>query len=481
MGTIFTTRNGNLKVEVNRKSRKRRKEYSERTRLTETLGHGQFRNDMMPQQTVELRAVDSLKPAKHRIHKQSTAQVTRLVKGIKRFGFRGAILVKGDTIVDGHARVEAAKQLGLTHIPCMPVDDLSPSEIEAFKIGSQEIAKQAVYDIDVLKLVVQDVILVEDLGLLNLDTVVIDALLSDEPEAIAADHEDEIPDISVTPVSRPGDLFELGVHRVLCGDACDKQSYDTLLGELLARAVITDEPYNVKIAGNVSGLGKKKHKEFTQFSGEATEEEFFDANVKWFEFWRDSSQPCSAIATFIDFRSVATVIVAAKKAGLKMLNMAVWDKGTGAMGSYLRSQHELIPVFCNGDALACNNVMLGKHGRDRSNVWRYPGANTPGSSAAKALKDHPTPKNVAMIEDAIIDITMQNDIVLDPFLGSGTTIIAAERTARRCYGLELDPQYVDVCISRWEAETGGTAIHASSGLTFAELGEKRLAPGDEPD
>jgi len=303
----------------------------------------------------------------------------------------------------------------------------------------------------------------------------LDVLMLDEPAAAAKDEAEVIPDELTDPICRVGDVFLLGEHRLVCGDATDAGSYELLLQDEKARAVITDVPFNVKISGNVSGLGKKKHGEFIQWSGEKSDEEFFDFNRTLFTLWSAVALPGSLIATFIDFRSVATVINAATDAGLTLINLAVWDKGSGGMGAYLRSAHELFPIFCNGERLACNNIMLGKHGRDRSNIWGYPGANRVGSSAAAALKDHPTPKNVEMIEDAILDVTKTSDIVLDPFLGSGTSLIAAEKTRRRCFGIELDPKFMDVSIARWEALTGNTAIHEVSELTFADLCETRLS------
>lgn len=172
-------------------------------------------------------------------------------------------------------------------------------------------------------------------------------------------------------------------------------------------------------------------------------------------------------------------MAAGREAGLELINMPVWYKGSGGMGSFLRSAHELICQFCKGPVPKINNVELGKHGRDRTNVWVYPGANKPGSSAANALESHPTPKNVEMCVDAILDISNKGDVVLDPFLGSGTTLVAAEKSGRACYGLELDPQYADVCVGRWEHSTGHEAVHSDSGLTFNEMAAQRASSGSD--
>ena len=258
-------------------------------------------------------------------------------------------------------------------------------------------------------------------------------------------------------------------------------SFKTLLGDSVAHAVLTDVPYNVKIAGNVSGLGSKKHGEFKMASGEMSPQQFHD-------FLRTSHQHCAnhlrdggVFYSFIDWRSHSVLTAAAAEAGLQHINTAVWYKGSGGMGGFLRSAHEFCCIFCKGDKPKVNNVELGKHGKDRTNVWVYPGANKPGTSSAKALKDHPTPKNVEMCMDAILDVTHKDDIVLDAFLGSGTTLIAAHRTRRRCFGIELDPAYVDVGIRRWQELTGNEAILESTGQTFSQVTQERcgnLAPGE---
>lgn len=364
--------------------------------------------------------------------------------------------------------------MGLQQLPCIDLKDMSEAEAAAFMIAYQETAKSAEYDLDDLSALISDVILPEERECTFIDDQLLDVLQLGEPAAATSDLEEVMPEPPLEPVSRRDDLFVMGGHRLLCADATDLTSYILLLGEEKARAVLTDIPFNVKIAGNVSGLGKKKHGEFVEWSGEKTGEEFLAFNLTLFTCWAEVSLPGSFIATFIDFRSVGTIIQAGKSAGLHLINLAVWDKGGGGgMGAYLRSAHELLPIFCNGDQLACNNVMLGKNGRNRTNIWRYPGANRPGSSAAAALKDHPTPKNVEMIEDAILDVTARDDIVLDPFLGSGTTMVAAEKTRRRCFAMELDPKFVDVSIARWEALTGQDAIHEASGMTFAQLRNSR--------
>jgi DNA modification methylase len=172
---------------------------------------------------------------------------------------------------------------------------------------------------------------------------------------------------------------------------------------------------------------------------------------------------------FIDWRGLPTVHSAAAKLGLVPLNLIVWAKTNAGMGSLYRSQHELLPLFTKG-SYPHVNFELGKRGRWRSNVWTYPGASSLGSDARRGLKDHPTVKPTAMLEDALLDLTNRGDLVIDPFLGSGSTLIAAENTRRVCHGVELDALYVDVIIRRYEAASGEEAVHVESGETFQALG-----------
>jgi DNA modification methylase len=217
-------------------------------------------------------------------------------------------------------------------------------------------------------------------------------------------------------------------------------------GDVPARLVLTDEPYNVKIAGNVTGGA---HREFAMASGEMTDAEFLAFNAAWMAAILPHLCDGGVCGTFIDWRGLSTVSAAAAKLGLKPLNLIVWAKTNAGMGSLYRSQHELLPLFKKGTVSYVNNVELGKRGRWRSNVWTYPGASSLGSDARRGLKDHPTVKPTAMLEDALLDLSNRSDIVVDPFLGSGSTLIAADKTGRVCRGIELDPLYVDVIVRRY--------------------------------
>ena len=257
----------------------------------------------------------------------------------------------------------------------------------------------------------------------------------------------------------------------MCGDATDPSVLARLLeGDAPARLVLTDEPYNVKVAGNVT---RGDHREFAMASGEMTDAEFLAFNAAWMATVLPYLYDGGTLGTFIDWRGLPTVHSAATNLGLVPLNLVVWAKANAGMGSLYRSQHELLPLFKKGDAPHVNNVELGKRGRWRSNVWTYPGASSLGSDARRGLKDHPTVKPTAMLADALLDLTNRGDIVIDPFLGSGSTLIAADKTSRVCRGVELDPLYVDVIVRRYEAATGGAATLIETGETFEALGARR--------
>ena len=241
-------------------------------------------------------------------------------------------------------------------------------------------------------------------------------------------------------------------------------------GDPAARLILTDEPYNVPIAGHVTGGA---HREFAMASGEMSADEFLAFNLAWIAAAEGYLCDGGVLGTFIDWRGQATVHAAVTKLGFEALNLIVWAKTNAGMGSLYRSQHELLPLFKKGQAPHVNNVALGKRGRWRSNVWTYPGASSLGSDARRGLQDHPTVKPTAMLEDALLDLTNRGDIVIDPFLGSGSTLIAANKIGRVCRGIELDPLYVDVIVRRYEAATGNDAVLVETGETFERLAARR--------
>ena len=287
------------------------------------------------------------------------------------------------------------------------------------------------------------------------------------------------PETGAVAVARLGDVFQLGAHRLICGDATKPETMERLMeNDPPARLVLTDEPYNVPIVGNVTGGA---HREFAMASGEMSEAEYLAFNLAWMNAFHPCLADGAILATFIDWRGYPIVHAAAIQSGLIPLNLVVWSKTNAGMGSLYRSQHELLPLFRKGRGSPhINNVELGRRGRWRSNVWTYPGASSLGSDARRGLKDHPTVKPTAMLEDAMLDVTHRGDIVIDPFLGSGSTLIAAEKIGRVCRGVELDPLYVDVAVRRWQALAGAEARLAETGESFAETERRRSSEPDRP-
>jgi len=272
-------------------------------------------------------------------------------------------------------------------------------------------------------------------------------------------------------VGRAGDLWQLGRHRVYCGSALDDSAYDALMRGETAAMVFTDPPYNVPIEGNVSGLGAIHHRDFVMGSGEMNEAEFTAFLTQACSLLARNSRDGSIHFIFLDWRHASELLAAGREVYSELKNLCIWVKNNGGMGSFYRSRHELVFVFKHGRAQHRNNIQLGQFGRNRTNVWEYPSPSSfarPGEEG-NLLALHPTVKPAALVADAIMDASARGDIVLDGFLGSGTTIIAAERTGRRCYGLELDPLYVDTIIRRWQAYTGEGARHGTSGRSFGEL------------
>lgn len=382
------------------------------------------------------------------------------------------VLLDGsDGIVAGHARVLAAKMIGMPDIPTVCVDHLTPVQIRAYVIADNKLAENAGWDRNLLAIELQElsVQLDFDVTVTGFETAEVDILIGEIGEQ-TADDSDDLPeaDRSAPATSRPGDLWRIGEHLLLCGDALSRASYTALLGNQKAQMVFIDPPYNVAIAGNVSGLGKVKHPEFAMASGEMSSHEFTTFLQKAFVCLTSFSRNGSIHFVCIDWRHMAEILDASKGYS-ELKNLCVWSKSNSGMGSLYRSQHELIFVFKNGNAPHINNVELGRFGRNRSNVWHYAGVNAFGKNRQSELAMHPTVKPLALVSDAILDCSKRGGIVLDAFAGSGTTLIAAEKTGRRGYGIEIDPHYADVIIRRFENLYGLSAQHVGRELDFDTL------------
>ncbi len=434
-----------------------------------------------PALSVAYLPIDRLTPDPTNARRHGAKQVRQIAASIEAFGFNVPLLVDAEgRIVAGHGRLMAAKRLGWREVPVIRLEHLSEAQRRAFMIADNRLAEVATWDDRLLAEQLQALSNVElsfDLEVIGFDMGEIDLRIEslgakdktkDEPEPLLVEP-------TGAAVTKIGDLWSLGRHRLLCGDARDAALHAALMRDERAAAAFTDPPYNVKIDGHVSGLGKVRHREFAMGSGEMTPAAFTAflqaslAQIKAF------CRPGSVGFVCMDWRHLPELIDAARRAALELLNLCIWTKPNGAMGSLYRSQHELVFVFKLGPGRHRNNVQLGAYGRNRSNVWSYavgPGFGRAGEEGRLADL-HPTVKPTAMAADAILDVTRRGDIVLDPFLGSGTTLMASERTGRRCYGMELDPLYCDVIVRRWQGHTGGEARLTSTGESFAAITARR--------
>ncbi|MBR1293693.1 ParB N-terminal domain-containing protein [Bradyrhizobium ottawaense] len=428
---------------------------------------------------IRLLPILSLKPAKRNARTHSKKQIKQVANSILQFGWTYPILADADRIICGHARWEAAKQLGLKEVPVLVMRGLSDAAKRALALADNKIPANAGWDRKLLAEELGELAsLLPDcnlsLDITGFEPAEIDGLMLDFGNS-EHDSADASCAVGEQPISRRGELWQLGAHRVLCGDACDQSDWARLMGSDRARMLIADPPYNVQISKTL-GRGKIKHREFAVASGEMTPVEFTDFLTRWMRLAVQYSQDGSMHYIFMDFRHLGEMHSAGQAVFGQLQNLVVWNKTNAGQGSFYRSQHELIFLYKNGDGPHLNNVELGRHGRNRSNVWTYAGVNTFRKDRLDDLTVHPTVKPVALIADAIKDCTRRGDLVLDPFLGSGTTLLAAERVGRRAYGLEIDPLYVDVAIRRWQDVTKRDAILVATGQTFDEVTAARSGP-----
>lgn len=428
---------------------------------------------------VSIAAVRKLKPNKRNAHTHSKKQIRQIANSIVRFGWTYPILVdESDNVIAGDGRLKASELLGLREVPVMVMAGLSEAERRALALADNKIAANAGWDRAGLAAELGELaaLLPEcdiDIEITGFEPAEIDVLMGDlvDPEH---DPLDELPPIAKTPVSRTGDLWQLNGHRLFCGDARETNHVRKLMGRDRATMVFADPPYNVRIA-SVQGRGRIKHREFVAASGEMSRIEFTQFLVDGLSLAAEYSANGAIHFVFMDWRHATEILCAGEKVYAEHKNVIVWVKTNPGQGTFYKSAHELIFVFKNGDAPHVNNFELGQHGRTRSNVWSYPGVNTFRAGRLDELALHPTVKPMALVADAMRDCSRRGDIVLDPFVGSGTTILAAERVGRHGYGLEIDPLYVDVAVRRWQAFTQRDAVLKATGQTFDEVTEARAS------
>ena len=417
---------------------------------------------------IELRAIGELKldPRNSKIHPKK--QIEQVCKSITEYGWTNPIIIdERDNVLAGHARLKAAQELRLSHVPTIRLSHMSEAQKRAYLIADNKIAENAKWDRRLLALEHEAIQLLDpgfDLTHTGFDADEIEVLF--ESVLQIGERAPPVPDATQPAVSRIGDLWRLGKHLLLCGDALEASSYERLLGSEAAQLVIADNPYNVPIAGNVSSKGK--HREFVQGSGELTSAQFTEFLATAFANLLRFSSDGSIHYLFMDWRHLREMLAATEQYA-ELKNLICWDKGSGGMGSFYRSQHELIFVTKNGTARHINNFGLGDKGRYRTNVWSYVGLNGWSPDRAEQLAMHPTVKPLALIADAIKDCSRRGGIVLDPFGGSGTTLIAAEKTGRRARLIELDPRYVDVIVRRFQSEAGQKAVLNQDGRLFDDI------------
>ena len=425
------------------------------------------------QPSIVYRPVSTLKPDPKNPRTHKPRQITLIGKSIQAFGFNVPILVDSHlNVIAGHGRLLACQKLGITEVPTISLDHLTPEQVTAFRIADNRLTEIATWDDQLLGeqlQILSDFNLDFDIEATGFTVGEIDLRIEGLNEPQDLDAADEPIQLTGPAITQLSDLWQLGSHRIYCGSALEDASYQTLMAGSLAGVIFADAPYNVKVNGHVGGKGAIKHREFAMASGEMGTDEFTTFLTMAFTCMTNHSQQGSLHYLCMDWRHLPEILTAGGHVYTELKNLCVWVKDQAGMGSFYRSQHELVLVYKHGNATHQNNVQLGRFGRYRTNIWNYPGIHgMRHGEEGDLLAVHPTVKPIRLVADAILDCSRRGDIVLDPFLGSGTTILAAERTGRCGYGIELDPLYVDTAIQRWQSLTGQDAIHVSSGQTYTQ-------------
>jgi DNA modification methylase len=405
--------------------------------------------------------VSALRSAERLTRKHPGAKRRSVEASIREYGILDPVTINGaGVIVDGHLRVDIARKLGFRTVPVIRIEHLSDIELRGYALAANKLPGVASYDIESLRIELEEIRADApslDLTLTGFTIGEVDRISNNHLAGMYDDlDEDEQTLPPEPPLARPGDLYALGDHRLICGDSLDFDVLAKVMDGERATCCFTDPPYNVKINGHVSGSGK--HAEFAMASGEMSRPEFETFLLTALANIEAQMRDGGIAFVCMDHAHLGELLLAGDAVFDRRLNICTWDKGRGGMGSLYRSQAEHIAVFKKGFVPHINNVELGKHGRNRTNIWPFPGMAGFGKGRKKALELHPTVKPVGLVGEAILDVSAPGDLVLDPFGGSGTTLIAAERISRRARLVEFDPVYVDRTVARWEKMTGEKAV-----------------------
>lgn len=430
-------------------------------------------------QSIEPRKPSDLQPYSRNARTHSRKQVRQIADSIERFGFTNPVLVSDDSeIIAGHGRVEAAKLIGLPTVPTLRLSHLSAEERRAYVLADNKLALNAGWDQEILAIELQALIDLDfDVALTGFSLAEVDFTLDAARERDAEAPpgvEDEIPSITAKAVTRTGDVWLLGRHRLICGDAREPADYARLLGDERVDLVFTDPPYNVPIDGHVCGSGRIRHREFAMGVGEMSQDAFTGFLIDALKPMAASCRDGAIAFVCMDWRHMTELLNAGAEVFTELKNLCVWNKTNGGMGTFYRSKHELVFAYKVGTAPHTNTFGLGDTGRYRTNVWDYAGISSMGSKRAEELAMHPTVKPTAMVADAIRDCSKRGDVVLDGFGGSGTTLIAAETCGRSARLIEFDPHYCDVIVRRFERLTGRQAVLQEAGSLFDDVAVQRL-------
>lgn len=385
----------------------------------------------------------------------SDEQVAQISASIKEFGFTNPILIDEDgLIIAGHGRVQAAQRLNLDEVPAIVLEYLTEAQKKAYVIADNKLALNAGWDFDMLKVEFNDLIDMDfDLSLIGFDDKELNQILADPTEGLV--DEDQTPDLVEDPITKEGDVWLLGNHRLMCGDSTSINAVDKLMNGHKADMVFTDPPYNVDYSGRgKNNLGKIKNDAMT-------DNEFTDFCRGFFSCYQSAMKPLACIyVCHPDSQSAPKIAFEITFSEyFKKSSTLIWVKQSAGMGwQDYRAQHE--PILYGWKEGSGQHYFVGH--RDKTTIWNV-------KRDAQTSYVHPTQKPVKLVEEAILNSSKGEDLILDLFLGSGSTLIASEKTGRVCYGMELDPKYADVIIKRWQDFTGKDAIHEELGKTYNEL------------